>query len=528
MRRSMAGGLAALVAGALAIAAMNFVQRPASAAEALAEAAHATDQFDGWVHILEQAPGSKDFAVRHINMRTTAWAWESHFNGKLALAEMYFPEKLEMVRYTSDSHEIKVGLIGSAIAGLGKAQIQGFPLTLESLLANGPKVSMRHSSDDKLTRFDLTFPPDDQKTAAEQHRTLYPTSASVWVDPSSKLVQRSLVNSEGETREFHITYGDPNITDVYDLGVPRDTKVVDLRPVHEATALEDRLQQRSETGFGDYVALCARTSTDVRNGKQLGVDQRIEVYAASGAAYLAEDFHVGADSNHFFDLDPAVVRNWPDLSMDLILNLLKNKMPVNFLVSDGKNIWRGYATVRDGIQSTKIDAQLVLPGATLPGVLWPANNLRVLFGVDGKTEIVADSAHPGLVGLKIDKLYFMHAMNDTQLAQMYWFDPAKDDLSVESTEVYTSLNTHKVVLQHHNVFSAFAQTENGRWYPTRWQQLQRINDWPQGALETSWDTRVQLSTNKKLDAEWFLDPATLAATKPAGQRASSQAATKGM
>jgi hypothetical protein len=514
--------LASAAAASIAIASMlgTIYPRSTSAAELLTQSARTSSQFKGWVHIRESVQGEKDFSVQHVNNETGAWASESHTNAGL-FVQMYVPAEKEEIKYSSSDGQVKIGEISQEFASGWKADIQKYALTEDALLATVPGATVRQSDDDGLIRFDVTFPADDPEKAREQHRTVYPTSpVALWVDPRSKLIVKGSATVEGKSITTERNYGDPVIHDVFDLGVPKNAKVVDARPPRDLNVLMQRLQNRFDAGFGDFIALRDLIQVASRNGKESPSEQEVEVYGASGAAYTAESFEVGTD----FDRDalPSAATSvhhptpttWPAARLDAVLEMLKHRRPNSFFVGDGKDVWQGYASARIGMHSTKIQGQAVqtLPQLkemfTLAGQLWPVGNLCV-FGADTKAQIVMDPARPDQTGLKINRLYFMHAPDDTKLTQMYWFDPAKDDLPVDGTEVFTSTITGKVVQEEHLATLAFAQTPDGKWYPSQWTWKLTMYS-PQRTSETSTEYHLQVWTHQTLGPEWFVDPATKA------------------
>jgi hypothetical protein len=521
MRWTVAGVMAASIAIAVILVATN--PRSTSAAELLARSAEASSQFKGWVHIRESSPGEKDFSVEHVNNETGAWASESHVNGGLDV-EMYVPAEKEEIRYSSSDGKVKISEISQDFANGWKTIAQNYPLSMDSVLAQVPGATVRQSDDGGLIRFDVAFPVDDPQKAREQNRSVYPSGVVMWADPTSKLIMKGRYTVEGKSLTMECSYGDPVIHDIFDVGVPKDSKIVDLRPPLELSALMQRLRTRFNGGFGDFAAVSTEVSVASVNGTQNASTKEIEIYGASGAAFTAETFSMDAD----FDLEAlgnaasSVHRSAsaarPAMQLDAVLEKLKGRTPIPFLVSDGKDVWQDYTAASDGIHFAKspVDAVQNLPALremnTLPGQLWPVRDLYVL-GADTKSQIITDPTRPGQIGVKVDSLYFMHAPDDTRLAQMYWFDPARDDLPVDGTDIYTSIATDKVVQENHVANLAFAQTQNGKWYPSQW--IWKVTTYsPQGMSENSTEGHLQVWTDKKLGNEWFVDPATKAIGRP--------------
>jgi len=512
MRWSVAGAMAASIALAVVFGTINL--RSASAADVLAQCAQASSQFKGWVHIRESIQGEKNFFVQHINNETGAWASERHVDGGLDV-QMYLPAENEEIKYSSGDGQVKIGEISPEFASRWKTEMQHFPLTKEALLAKVPGATVRRSDDGGLIRFDVAFPADDTRSAQEQNRTEYPSSAVVWIDPTSKLIVKGQSTTDGKLVTMQSSYGDPAVRDVFDVGVPKNAKVVDLRPPRNVNVLMGRLRKRFDDGFGDFVGVGTTTVVSSVDGKQSPPEREIEIYGASGPAYAAETFNVDAAAS----VDAPATGTWPAERLDAVLKMLSGRIPNSFFVGDGENAWQGYASVSGGIQSTKIQGTRAVQQLselkkmyTLAGRLWPVRDLST-FGTDAKSQIVTDPARAGQIGLRIDRLYFVSGPDDTKLAQTYWFDPAKDDLTVKGADIYTSTTTNKVVQESHLATSAFAQTQDGKWYPSQWTQNFTMYS-PQRTTETSTDTHLQIWTNKSLGPDWFVDPATKAKAKP--------------
>jgi len=518
VRWSVGVGIAAMIGGILIIAGIALSPHAASAADALARSAQASAQFQGWIHIRTDSEGDKELEVQHINNQSGAMATTSVVNGVLDV-EMALPDQLELLHYDGASHELKIGPITQESAKGWKATTKDFPLTIAACLAEVPGIEVRQTAEGKLLRFDLTLPPDDPAKAAQENRTLYPAAAVVWTDPETGLIQKGTTIAEGKSVKVEVTYGDPIIRDIFDVGVPRDAKVIDLRPVPDVVAFEERLKKRSEGGFGDYAALCTRVETFRTKGQTPVENQEIEIYGALGLAWVADIFPIDGHPSRKLDGDSADLPDWPTPALDRAIAFLRNRTPGFFFTSDGETAWRDYASAGSAGRSIKITkpptANLEYQKGmfTLPGLLWPVNQLT-LFGTDGKIERLSDPAHSGLFGLKLDRPYFMNAPDDTRLVETYWFDPAKDDLAVDCTEIYTSIATGKISRQSHRVCSDFLQTENGRWYPSRIKSESILNFSGGSSQEQSCDWYLKVSTVKKLGPEWFTDPAARGTTKP--------------
>src|SRR5262249_6896201 len=143
--------------------------------------------------------------------------------------------------------------------------------------------------------------------------------------------------------------------------------------------------------------------------------------------------------------------------------------------------------------------------STLPGQLWEVRNV-VIFGAETDVRMLSDSNRPELFGVRIERPYYMHGPDDTNLVQTYWFDPGKDDLPCDWSEVYTDKASKQVVQEWNDKVLEFASTEDGHWYPSRWQSHTSMTTGKRTQLIDT-DSRLQVWTGRKLDAQWFGDPA---------------------
>ena len=88
---------------------------------------------------------------------------------------------------------------------------------------------MRQSTDGDLQRFDLSYEDATRKKKVQE---------TIWVDPKTKLIQKMAAPVQTQAGdkmlEMKYTYGNPQIKDIYDAGVPRDAhvteEVADTRP----------------------------------------------------------------------------------------------------------------------------------------------------------------------------------------------------------------------------------------------------------------------------------------------------------
>jgi len=88
-----------------------------------------------------------------------------------------------------------------------------------------------------------------------------------------------------------VTYGPPEIHDIYDLGAPRTAKIVDERLKNDLKALTARLDQRALKGLGDYVALLCIYGQDDKG--KIDTDYGfVTLFAVKGDKWLAMEYRL--------------------------------------------------------------------------------------------------------------------------------------------------------------------------------------------------------------------------------------------
>ena len=68
----------------------------------------------------------------------------------------------------------------------------------------------------------MTFKGDTQAVAEP-----YRGKQTIWVEPQTKLIRRLETRLDGEPLVLEYSYGEPQIRDIYDLGVPRNAQRVE-------------------------------------------------------------------------------------------------------------------------------------------------------------------------------------------------------------------------------------------------------------------------------------------------------------
>jgi hypothetical protein len=508
VRWTIATGAAAAAMGiVVGLAFLTLSGRSASAATALNEAAQTSKAYQGWVHSTMADSSHKLREIIHFNIQTGLWASENR-NGDKREIIIYDPTAKTETRYSSTNNMVRIGALYEEFAGQWKQMIRQWPLTVAENAALIPGTKVKELKDGEFLRYELEFP---KKVRGKER----PERAVIWVDRKTKLIQRGTVNLDGgEAMTFTYTYGEPAVGDVYDLGVPRDAVVVDARPPADLEALWTRLENRSANGFGDLVAVvCEQDETGGGS---------VILSARQGKAYLARRYLVQdpkAPQGSPWNKAP-LPKNWPKPELSDVLAVLKDAMPTNYIIGDGKVAWSGFQTEPGKFHETDLTmdpgVKMVLVKWPSPFNAWPTRAAIGLYGADAKAEFITDKTKPALVGLRTTQVYPGTEMKPTRTINTFWLDPAKDDMPVESVHITYYGTTDKKYLHSESRFTAYAQTDAGQWYPSAWSSTTSVH------IEDKVTTNETKSfarawTSETLGDEWFQKPKvnSTSATSPA-------------
>ena len=266
----MSSGIAAVVVIGTAIVASLFNPPGADAAALLQEVAGANDAYRGWVHMRSEEPGEKPgdaprIGVSHLNTIDGTWVID-HQTANFRRVQMYVPKTKEEYTYDLATNEVHVGDLAESFATAWAEQMRNYPLTVmagqDELKKRGlSPAKIVEARDGELQKFEILMsdgaaaPPATQPTTRGATTRPQIEKATIWSDPKTKLITKGTFTTEGDMFTVTYSYGDPQIASIYDVGVPRDAKVVDNRVKQDVGALLDRLQKRAEQGFGDGVAV---------------------------------------------------------------------------------------------------------------------------------------------------------------------------------------------------------------------------------------------------------------------------------
>lgn len=509
MRRIiMPVGLAAGVLIAAGVLLIGLPPRTASAADRLKEVVDANSTYRGWIHIVyERLAGATDQPDPQPRMETYQNTADGTFicvsrqRGRLEV-DCVRPADRTCGHYASNTNELRVSpLIGDAGESVRRQALANSSVTVEEMLQRlrtrlgQNAVDVRSGSEGGDDRFDVTWTetPGSAPGAKTNHVTL-------WADPRSHLIVRSEMTQQGQAYRVTSTYGTP-VADVYAVGVPRDAKVIDTSNQPQLREVLDRLNNRIASSLGDYVAVVTET---IPQGPAVPRTQpdTINLYAQAGSAWLWCQYPI-AGTEPVQGSGTAVNRpeGWPSPDVAGVAAQLRGVRPARYLVCDGRQSWNEF-----GSDPLRDESHMMASRAafSLAGLIWP-NGMRFA-SLTPDTQLLKDEQHPGLVGLKITPALRDFRHGDVRSEQVYWFDPARNDVLVEKTEKNTGPDGNW--LEMRTRCSAYAQLPGGLWYPVQWSTGEFFGPSTDNAYPTRTHRyQLQMVPGMKLDPEWFTPPA---------------------
>jgi hypothetical protein len=540
----MSGGVAAAIGLVIAFAVTTMLPRKLDAAEQLGNAASATKSYQGWVHIVPAETGGwlaifrpKIHAI-HINTIDGRFAVEANVFGT-RLVQLAIPARREMWMYTGMSHRVLIVSLDVDNSAQSFKRNAEFPLKLAAMLeqmkvSGAPQPRVVQTIDKGLERFDLTVTKD----ARNQVNEYMPTGKmSIWIDPQTKLIRRIESPIDGKPTLMEYTYGDPQIRDIYDLEVPRDSEVVDMRQPAATTqplapvfnlpsitrltknesfdrqALVDRLRKRSQADWGDFVSVeCNEIKGEYHRQGQLTLTARQGDAGFSAIYLLAPEMTLWGGAGF--------PKGWPIPTPADVAAHLKYARPLRLSAFDGKKGWQIQTSLSGPAPTTQVSIPFE---AKTPILLW--SMLQDAQGGFGKstTEVLSDPDHPGLIVLHQDTtspFRLANAKSDYHNETWTWLDPAHDDLPVETLIHNNSDGGDKLDTSMHFIYLDFARTDDGKWYPSHWQYRTSRPPTTQPIQDAGYvEYWRQILQHEKLPSEWYGDPSS----RMSGARASAPA-----
>ncbi len=506
MRIGIPSAIAACVVLSLALLLTNGATQSASAAEQLREVTKVSDAYPGWIHITTESihvpasqtttqPVPKNLAM-HMNgpEGTFITVMESNQDRTVFFLST---SRNEMTQYDSKTNQIVKGALNPVFAkmmnetGILQATPKGLLQTMASKKKQTSKVT--RSREGELDCF----------TATLSGPTGRPETLTILANPKTQLIQKIRIEQNGMRAVYRYTYGPPEIKDIYDVGVPRDAKVVDNRPAQGAQEVTKRLEARIRKGFGDGIAVLTASAPDKPRGL-------LTIFATQGEKMLTLQYRAGTPNKApggcgSFCSPEGLPEGWPRPGLEEVRRIMDTAKPVQYFVLDGTQAWVGWYNSGEKAYSKQHFPPSHLarfPNSLqaeqgLAGRIWPSPQMRMWFGPQTKVEVLHDAKRDNQIGLCVETMSSPTQNTKQRNMSIFWLDPARDDMPVEKVHKTLSANGKTSKRKDITRYLDYAQLPNGQWYPTRWQT---VRDGKSG------EYILQIFPGAILSNEWFAQP----------------------
>jgi hypothetical protein len=309
-------------------------------------------------------------------------------------------------------------------------------------------------------------------------------------------------------RTASFDYPEYEPVDIYDLGVPESAVVVEGHPADVEDVL-DRFDDRCQQGFGNFVAVL--TTSDLTDG-QVRRKKSIELFSSKGAKLLYASYLLEkeepADWNPSSDMK--TVTNWPVPDIDEVIELGRDILPCQLYVSDGTRACRihyfkrkpGSYQVQEIVDKQKVtsmDSYL-----SLSYKFWPMHLRQKVSQADNGGTVVseltllADAGRPQQIGLRNDVIDRLNRMEI-----IYWIDPARDDMPVETIARMFDKSHESITRERHTRYFDYAGVRENQWYPTRWQETNMFYSDENSRAIGITEHNLRIFPDMELDDWWF-------------------------
>jgi hypothetical protein len=319
-RLLMHSSLAAALIAIVSLLVITWSQDTVSAADHMAAVAEANAAYEGWLHhttqieIVDRALVDKRMEGR--GDANVAWPVkvESYHHtttgergsvtrtsdGHVVIELMQINDRLWSV-YDSKGNQLRISVMSEDMADSMMRARKFMPWSAEGLIElwrntnDFEQLTVQTREEDGLHRFDITF-EQPIHSAEGQPPAFRPGACVLWVDPQTRLIQRSQATMQGVRFTTQLNYGDPAIRDIYDLGVPRDAIVTDNRTSDNLEQIYHAIEAAKGEGIGDYIALL----TDVELQDDGQPDTRfgsVKVLASRDPSWLGSRYLLGSKTD---------------------------------------------------------------------------------------------------------------------------------------------------------------------------------------------------------------------------------------
>jgi hypothetical protein len=308
----------------------------------------------------------------------------------------------------------------------------------------------------------------------------------VWYDLETKrpirrrdILQFALQDKyKREYRTSIITYGDVGPDDLYALGVPAGTPVVDASTLDKVDIPPDL--QRAFDGAARAIERLPRSCRIIEDG-----DYGLQLtYWSAPEGYLKAEAAIVRDHNAWATLDPGTPRSFfadhqgrgapgdprdrhdgPDLPADEIAAWLPLDKSVNIDLNDGKRSFDLTRFVTEPGKPMRVQVH-VLPGDQFNDLPKPLKATWA-FAFDNRRNLKLvppePGTPPGWLAIRVDY---------PQIRNLYYVDPARDFAVVRMVE--WSDHNGKMTFRTESKALRWKQLPGGVWYVSAWEQLHHM------------------------------------------------------
>ena len=437
---------------------------------------------------------------------------------------MDMPPRGETAEYSSQTNEIRLGDMIPYNIGAIRRQTESIPIDIGSELANFRQATgrepleMTRKREGDQERIQIRY----FRSAGEAAATLKPIAdygslpvvTTLWIDPRTRLIQRGATThvtrfAENDIRpnhkpsQYHLFYGGP-IADIYAAGAPRDAKVIDRRLAGDAKQMWDRLEKRHQQAYGDGISLV--TSSDLLpDGRPDPTGDDVRVYMRQGAACFFGDYYIGVkpDSMGIPRIPPFA--DWPTPDLQEVLRRSRLAEPGMIFVTDGKRAWGGARTYARWMEPARLAWWTDEMRHSVSGQVWPTRWGMSLYGTGTAVETTRDPAHPERLTIHA-RQFSNTATAVLQKEVIHSLDTSRDDVPIRKLIRDYAEDGRTIEREYEYTYLDWTQLPNGRWYPTRWRQVNRINQKGSLVIESSFETHLRIFPGATIDSWWFTMP----------------------
>jgi len=514
-------GIAAALLVALGLLLMTVLPQSARAddRELLREILNINAAYKNWIHLTSERNKQWDGInirsnVIHVNTTTdTSICWLDYTDH--VRIRWSSPELRCIYEYVEQTNTLYIFTAGPRHPKNDRPSIHiGLPVqpTADEMFAHFDEIAgkegykVERTMDGPYERFDIILLKDklDKYGGLQnmQDRTTF------WVDPKTKLFHRwqASYKDTDQTGAYTFTYGEPTITSVYDLGVPRDVKIIDERPSDETIQLLDYLSSRVglDENLGNYVAVVTRTQCHADGPRE---PAGLEIFSRQDDRRLYANYQ---------DLVDLKFSGWPSPDIDGVLARTKQALPFIYFSSDGTTghirrrnwssttyNWKVNVTEESLGDSTalwSLSGQLRMGHHMVGYHHLPFSDLRMSLRRD-------PVEHPELIGLYVDVDKVFRYRKDRTLSRydtFYWLDPAREYVTTERISRSYGPDGKLTDERRRHLLECFEPIE-GYYLPSVWrdERIDHTQDPPKTRVD---EYRLLFFPNKRLDESWFVPP----------------------